>query len=73
MNETTGITCISNKVKGIQNPLKTLKIFNYLKKTSSNSALFLHDTHSSSKDETKWKDEFKGGLFSRMEIIHVGL
>ena len=30
---------------------------------SYNGVLFLHETHSSSKDEIKWKDEFKGELF----------
>ena len=30
---------------------------------SYNSVLFLQETHSSSKDEIKWKDEFKGELF----------
>ena len=43
-------------------PLKDLK-FLFQKKTSYNGVLFLQETHSSSKDETKWKDDFKGELF----------
>ena len=64
MSKTTDINFISNNVKGFQNSLKRLKIFNYLKENLSyNGFLFLQETHSSSKDEIKWKDEFKGGLF----------
>ena len=43
-------------------PLKDLK-FLFQKKTSYNGVLFLQETHSSSKDEIKWKDDLKGGLF----------
>ena len=57
----TDINFISNNVKGIRNSLKRLKIFYYLKENMSyNSVLFLQETHSSSKDEIQWKDEFKG-------------
>ena len=58
------INFILNNVKGFQNSLKRLKIFNYLKENLSyNGFLFLQETHSYSKDEIKWKDEFKGELF----------
>ena len=58
------INFISNNVRGIQNSLKRLKISNYLKENiSSNDVLFLQETHFSSKDPMKWKDEFKGELF----------
>ena len=30
---------------------------------SYNSVLFLQEIHSSSKDEIKWKDKFKGEVF----------
>ena len=54
ISKTTDINFISNNVKGIQNSLKRLDIFNYLKENMSfNSALFLQETHSSSKDEIK--------------------
>ena len=63
MTKTTDINFISNNVKGIQNSLKTLKIFNYLKdKIPYNGALFLQETYSSSKDLKKWKYKFKGEL-----------
>ena len=64
MTKTTNNNFISNNVKGIENSLKRLKTFNYLKENiSSNGVLFLQETHSSSKDEIKWKDELKGKLF----------
>ena len=64
MTETTDINFISNNVKGIQNSLKRLKIFNSLKeKASCNGILFLQETHSSSKDKIRRKDEFKLELF----------
>ena len=64
MTKTTDINFISNNVKGIQKSLKRLKIFTYLKENMSyNGALFLQEIHSSSKDEIKWKDKFKGELF----------
>ena len=52
MTKTTDNNFISNNVKGIENSLKRLKTFNYLKENiSSNGVLFLQETHSSSKDE----------------------
>ena len=57
------INFISNNVKGIQNSLIRLKTFNYLKENMSyNGVWFLQETHSSSKDEIKCKDE-RGALF----------
>ena len=54
MTKTTDINFISNNVKGIQNSLKRLKIFNSLKeKASYNGILFLQETHSSSKDKIR--------------------
>ena len=68
MTKTTNNYFISNNVKGIENSLKRLKTFNYLKENiSSNGVLFLQETHSSSKDEIKWKDELKGELFFLLE------
>ena len=70
--KTTGINFISNNVKGIQNSLKNFRIFNHLKENISyNSVLFLPETHSSSKDEIKWKDEFKGELFVSHEKTNL--
>ena len=43
---------ISNNVKGLQNYLKRIKIFEYLKSDLvSNEFLFLQETHSSLADE----------------------
>ena len=49
---------ISNNVKGLQNSLKRIKIFEYLKKKlGSNGFLLLQETHSSLPDKKKWVDE----------------
>ena len=43
---------------------KRIKIFEYLKNyVTSNSVIFLQETHSSVKDEKLWNDEFEGQLF----------
>ena len=50
---------ISNNVKGLQNSLKRIKIFEYLKKKlGSNGFLLLQETHSSLPDKKKWEDEY---------------
>ena len=55
------IQFISNKVKGLQNSLKRIKSFKYLKNNlGSNGFLFLHETHSSLGVGKKWADELKG-------------
>ena len=55
---------ISNNVKGLQNSLKRIKIFECLKNNlSSNGFLILQKTHSSLADEKKQADELKGPIF----------
>ena len=55
---------ISNNVKGLQNSLKRIKIFEYLKNNlGSNGFLFLQETHSSLADGKRWADELKGPIF----------
>ena len=55
---------ISNNIKGLQNSLKRIKIFEFLKKNlSSNGFLFLQETHSSLPDGKKWVDELKRPIF----------
>ena len=55
---------ILNNVKGIKASEKRLKLFEYLKNNiNDNGFIFLQETHSLSKDELKWKDEFGGYLF----------
>ena len=46
---------ISKNVKGLQNSLKRIKIFAYLK--NNLGFLLLQETHSSLADEKKWADE----------------
>ena len=49
---------ISNNVKGLQNSLKTIKIFEYLKNNlGSNEFFLLKEIHSSLADEKKWAHE----------------
>ena len=58
------ISLISYNVKGIQNYHKRNKIFDYLRKNvNPNGLIFLQETHSSSKEEKKWENDFKGQLF----------
>ena len=53
---------ISNNVKEMQNSLKRIKIFEYLKTNlGSNGFLLLQETHS------KWADKLKGPRF-----FHIG-
>ena len=55
---------ISNNVKGIKASEKRLKLFEYLRNNiNSNGFIFLQETHSSSNDEQKWKDDFGDTLF----------
>ena len=54
---------ISNNVKGIKASEKRLKLFEVLRNNINNNGfVFLPETHSSLKDEQKWKDNFKGSL-----------
>ena len=55
---------ISKNVKGIKPSEKRLKLFEYLRnKINNNDFIFLQETHLSSKDEQKWKDDFRDLLF----------
>ena len=58
------ITFTSNNVKGIQNSVKRIKLFEYLKSyVTGNGFIFLQETHSCINDEIMWRDEFNGELF----------
>ena len=58
------VSFIFNNVKGIQSYKKRLKLIQYFKeKIGSTGVLFLQETHSSSKVEQKWKEDFKGDVF----------
>ena len=64
---------ISNNVKGLQNYLKRIKIFEYLKSDlGSNEFLFLQETHSSLADEKKWVAELKGTTFF-FQVVKLAL
>ena len=59
---------ITKKVKGLQSSKKRLKLIQYFKeKIGSTGVLFLQETHSNSKIEQKWIEDFKRSsfLFSR--------
>ena len=66
---------ISNNVRGLQNSLKRIKIFEYLKNNlGSNGFLILQDTHSPLADERKWAGELKGAIFfSHDKTISCGV
>ena len=55
---------ISKNVKGLQNSLKRIKIFAYLK--NNLGFLLLQETHSSLADEKKWANELEGPIFFHM-------
>ena len=58
------LSFITNNVKGIQPSKKRLKLIQYFKdKIGSTEVLFLQETHSNSKMEQKWKEDFKGQVF----------
>ena len=58
------IIFISNNVKEIQNSVKRIKLFEYLKSyVTGNGFIFLEETHSCINDEIKWRDKFNGELF----------
>ena len=58
------LSFITNNVKGIQSFKKRLKLIQYFKdKIGSIGVLFLQETHSNSKIEQKWKEDFKGQVF----------
>ena len=49
---------MTNNIKGMQNKNKRLSIIEYFKnKIGNNGILFLQETHSTTSDEEKWKDE----------------
>ena len=56
---------ISNIVKGLQNSLKKILKFEYLKNNLGSNGAFLcvQETHSSLVDGKKWADELKGPIF----------
>ena len=63
---------ISNNVKGLQNYLKRIKIFEYLKSDLGSNELFLQETHSSLADEKKWVAELKGTTFF-FQVVKLAL
>ena len=64
------LSFIVNNVKGIQSYKKRLKLIQYFKeKIGSAGVLFLQETHSSSKVEQRWKEDFKGHTFSHGKRI----
>ena len=63
------LSFIINNVKGIQSSKKRLKLMQYFKdKIELTGVLFLQETHSDSKVEQKWKEDFKGPVFFLTEI-----
>ena len=68
MSNTIG-NFISDNVKGIRSSEKSLNIFKYLKNNiPHNGFVFLQETHSLTKDEKEWKDDFKDPLVFHMVV-----
>ena len=64
MENDNSLHVIANNIKGIQNKNKRLSINEYFKnKTGNNGILFLQETHSTTSNEGKWKNEFSGPDF----------
>ena len=64
MTSFDNLSFITNNVKGIQSMKKRLKLIEYFKsKITTHGILFLQETHSSSDDEQKWRDNFGGNTF----------
>ena len=58
------LSFITNIVKGLQSYKNRLKLIQYFKgKIGSTGVSFWQETHSSSKVEQKWKEDFKGHVF----------
>ena len=58
------LSFITNNVKGIQSLKKRLKLIQYFKsKIGPCGLLFLQETHSNSKVEQKWKEDFHSKVF----------
>ena len=64
MTSFDNLSFITNNVKGIQSMKKRLKLIEYFKsKITTHGILFLQETHSSSDDQQKWRDNFGGNTF----------
>ena len=58
------LSFITNNVKKIQSYKKIINLIQYFKgKTGLTGVIFLQETHSSSKDEHKCKEDFKSHVF----------
>ena len=64
MTSFNNFSFITNNVKRIQSIKKRLKLIEYFEsKITTHGMLFLQETHSSSDDEQKWRDNFGGNTF----------
>ena len=64
MTSFDNLSFITNNVKRIKSIKKRLKLIEYFKSIiTTNGILFLQETHSSSDDEQKWRDNFGGNTF----------
>ena len=61
MTSFNNFSFITNNAKRIQSIKKRLKLIEYFEsKITTHGMLFLQETHSSSDDEQKWRDNFGG-------------
>ena len=56
--------CLSYNVKGLQNKVKRISIFNFCKdKIRNNGIVLLQESHSSRKDVKRWKSEWGADIY----------
>ena len=64
MLSNNSLSFITNNVKRMQSSKKRSKLMQYFKdKIGYTGVLFLQETHSESKVEQKWKEDFKSPVF----------
>ena len=64
---------VSLNVRGLQNKNKRIRIFQYFK-TKKYDVILLQETHSTQRDENKWKKEWEGpAFFSSLNNLKCGV
>ena len=70
MENINSLHIITNNIKVVQKKNKRLYIVEYFKnKVGKNWLLFLQETHLTTSNEGKWKDEFSGPVFIHMVLV----
>ena len=63
----------SNNIKGLKPSQIQLELFEYLRNNINNNGfILLQEINSSSNDEQKWKDDFRGPVFFGGQFLWCG-